>query len=159
MGSGWDNMTTSPEDEPGLKGHESFRRHLQWDWFSCGMVCTYMVLQHFGRRATRAKLRAELDTTIGGTSSHAIMRTLRAKGFRAWIRYKMPMTMLEFLLEKGGLFIADMDGGHFAVVYATTRPAVYVADPSLLSSPCDRHTREQFRSRWTRSGILILPRV
>jgi hypothetical protein len=56
------------------------RRSLQVDDYSCGVQCTWMVLDRYGRAPSVERLGLELGTTEDGTSEPAIVRVLRRHG-------------------------------------------------------------------------------
>lgn len=144
-------------DTRGYVGHPAFRRHPQWDTYSCGARSVYAVLKHFGRKATYAEVKKELKTSFEGTCSDEIIRYLRRRGFKVSMR-AMRMKDLERVFQRDGVALVYLDGDHIAPAYGADRGHVFVADPSLLRWPLKRMPRRLFRQRWDYEAIAVYPR-
>lgn len=138
-------------------GYETFPRVPQLTSFTCAPCSVAAILEHYNRPASYSAIKLALRTDRDGTDAGPILRYLRRRGFVARPRCAMRMRDLEEALREGAVVLVYLDRDHIGVVYAMHRNYVYLADPSIVRCPSRRITRQQFRHRWDRDGIIARP--
>lgn len=112
------------------------RGYYQKDGYSCGYVCTLMILRHYLGEVNAAALYKRLGTTPEGTSQKAIVRELQAAGLSVEVCHDIDFTRLRQAIDKGKLVIGHRDRkDHWIVLYGygTEPNRVLTADPSPWS--------------------------
>ena len=134
----------------------------QYDDYSCGRICAYMVTAAFGVRQQRKYLRRLLKTDFNmGTYQKDLVSALRRFGFRCSVKTlatndeSLPQVkrLLKHYFEKGYIAVASVDNGeHWIVVRGLRNERVYIADPDPYGAKY--HSLVKFYSR-VRLGSLI----
>ena len=111
----------------------------QYDDYSCGRICAYMVTAAFGVKQQRKYLRRLLKTDFNmGTYQKDLVLALRRFNFMCSVKTlatndESPSEvkrLLKHYFERGYIAVASVDNGeHWIVVRGLRKNRVYIADP------------------------------
>ncbi|MCP4446084.1 MAG: hypothetical protein GY811_12165 [Myxococcales bacterium] len=129
----------------------------QLDGHSCGLEVVRCVLQYFGHRPSRAKLRNMLGTSPRhGTSEDAIQEVLEDFGLGSRVIADGKLSDLRRCIRDGEPVIVTVDEGeHWLVVTGYSTGCISVMDPRpwVLVSQMDS---EEFELNWCEGwGIAV----
>lgn len=142
---------------------KKFKFMHQNDDYSCGKICTYMVIAAFGERR-RKLLRWVLKTDWNlGTFQKDLIKALRYQGFSCHVKsfvntwWTGPRIIREFksYFNNGYLAVACVDNNqHWIVVRGIKGNRVYVADPDLFGP--EYHTLTKFIERIKLGSVVFV---
>jgi ABC-type bacteriocin/lantibiotic exporter with double-glycine peptidase domain len=139
-------------------GTLDFPRRFQWDGYSCGARCVWMIAEHFDLDVSYEEIVHGIGMTEDGSAATTIAGFLRQCGLRAGYHRRMRWAQLERALHRGGVVLADLDGTHWSVVHAVSENWAWVANPSWRQQLGRRMSRAYFCERWTRLGVIVSDR-
>ena len=137
--------------------YRDFKLSPQNDGYSCGSRSAYMILRHFRKDTTHARVKHLAGTTKKhGTNEHGLTSALRSFGLKAKLTKKMKVRDLTKAFAAGAVLLASVDGDdHYIVVHGVNEHVVHVADPSYASLLRRQMLLTKFKKRWDRWGILV----
>lgn len=142
-------------DASDVIGVTQFPRFIQYDNHSCYARCVQSILW-FHRKLTPIMLiRKALRTDEDGTGETVVIKYLRRRKFRVGVRGSLTMRQITEGLRQGAVILAYVDTDHVAVVHGIDKRYVYISDPSVTRMPGRRITREAFRRRFDRAGLIV----
>jgi len=130
----------------------------QYDDYSCGRVCAYMVTANLGGKVSRRWLRYLLNTDMyRGTPQKNLVTALRSFGYSCNVMSHGALRDIKNYLQRGYLAIACVDDNmHWIVVRGFGKGRVYVADPWPLNPKY--HTLEKFNERIKHGSVIFVRR-
>ena len=126
----------------------TFPHVAQIDEMDCGAACVAMILRHYGRRVSIARIRALSHTSLDGTSLRGLCRAASELGLAA----RAVKTSARHLAAMPVPAIVHWDSRHWVVLYDVGETHVRVADPA---TGLRRVTRAEFERRWSGYAALF----
>lgn len=136
-------------------GTMDFPRSIQWDRYSCGARCAYMITKYFNLGIPYQEVKEGVGTDIDGTYMESITEYLRSRELK--IKYKAEMTLrtLSTALKQGAIVLVELDTDHLGIVHGIDGDKIYLADPSMIRLFGRTIDKEEFLERWGNCGLMI----
>ncbi len=128
---------------------DGFNRSFQFDRYSCGAQCVYMILNYHGIKLTHEQIAKKIGTDEDGTELKTIRALFNKYGLKCKIIATAKITDLKRSIDAGQpILISTFDESHWSTVYGYSKDALYVADPSFIKNMFVKIPKSKFKKQW-----------
>ncbi|MBI4024748.1 MAG: hypothetical protein HY360_07175 [Verrucomicrobia bacterium] len=140
---------------PGAVFLKSFSRSLQWDDYSCGAQCAFMILAYYGRARSLRNVMRDAGTNDDGTGQDQLRALFANRGLRPRRISRPTIAKIRRAIAQGFPVLVGVDEDHWAAVYGYAPGFVLVADPAADRSRFCRQSVRAFQERWDKWAMRI----